>query len=142
MRGPKPRFNVFEQIESVKRILESVVPDKDSFRVRGLVLRCTKYKVGLIKNLNSTERAVYDLLLKHKLNPKTAYERLLLEFVPSHIKEKLVQRQIGVRAARSQYVQWKRMCGTRAGASIMDEMKTTMGRLRWKSQEDTPKIQQ
>lgn len=134
-RGPKFQFNVFERIKSVKAILVSVVPDGDSFRVRGLVLRCAKYKVGLIKHLNSTERKVYDLLLKHQYNPKIVYEWLLLEDVPQHIREKLVQNKISLLHARQQYVQWKRMSGTRLGKELMEEIQNVVRRLRWKSQE-------
>ncbi len=134
-KGPKFQFNVFERIESVKRILEPVVPDRNSFKLRGLVLRCTKYRVKLIKGLSEIERKTYDLLLKHKLNPKTVYEWLLLEDVPHNIKEKLVKNTISFEDARHQYVQWKRMSGTRAGAEIMDEMRNIIRRIRWKSQE-------
>jgi hypothetical protein len=137
-KGTKPWFDLFEQIESTKRILLPVVADKDSFKVRGLVLRCVKYKAGLIKKLNSTEATAYDLLQKNKLRPKTVYEWLLLEDVPPHIKEKLVQHKIGIRTARHQYVQWKRMSGTRAGIEVMEEIRNVIGRLKWKSQEDTP----
>ena len=139
-RGPKYQFNVFERIESIKRILEPVVPDKDSFKVRGVVMRCAKYRVGLIKSLNNTERRAYDLLLKHKYNPKTIYEWLLLEDTPPHIKEKLVQNRISLLDARQQYVQWKRMHGTRAGTHLIEEIRNTIRRLRWKSQEDLPKL--
>jgi len=133
LRGPQ--FNVFERIESVKAILEPVAPDRESFKVRGLILRCAKYRIGLIKNLNTVERKTYDLLLKHKYSPKTVYEWLLLEDAPQHIKEKLVQNKISLEDAHHQHVQWKRLCGIRAGTEIMNEMRNIIRRLRWKSQE-------
>jgi len=126
---------VFEQIESVKRILEPAVPDGDSSRICGLTLRCVRYKLGQVKKLNSVEAKTYDLLLKNKLNPKTVYEWFLVENAPPYIKEKLSQGKMGLRTARAQYVQWKRMSNTRSGKEIMDEMKNIVRRLRWKSQE-------
>jgi hypothetical protein len=135
-QGPKYQFNVFERIKSIQELLAPLVPDGDAFRVRGLVMRCAKYRVGLIKTLDSTERKAYDLLLKHGYNPKTAYEWVLLEDVPQHIREKLVQNKVSFVRARQQYVQWKRMTGTRSGAEIMEEVRSVIGRMRWKSQED------
>lgn len=131
----RKNFNVFEQIKSVKRILEPVVPDADSFRLRGLVMRCVKYKVGQCKKLNDAESKTYELLLKNKLNHKTVYEWLLLEDVPPHIKEKLVQRKINLYDARVQFVQWKRLNGSRAGKTLMEEILNVIRRLKWKSQE-------
>lgn len=133
--GPKYQFNVFERIKSVKEILAVVVPDKDSFRVRGLVMRCAKYQVGLIKVLSVEQRKAYDLLLKHRYSPKTVYEWLLLEDVPEHIHQKLVQNLISLSNARKQFVQWKRLSGTRAGQEIMSDIRSDVRRLRWKSQE-------
>lgn len=128
-------INVFEQIESTKKILQPIVQG-DSFRLRGLILRCAKYRIGKIKKLNSIEAMTYDLLLKHKLHPKTVYEWLLLEDVPQHIKEKIVQRKISLQNARAQYVQWKRLNGTRAGQSLMEEILSVIRRLKWRSQEE------
>jgi len=131
-------FNVFEQIKSVKRILEPLAPDGGSFRLRGLVMRCAKYRVGQVKKLKGLEARAYDLLLNQKLNPKTVYEWLLLEDVPQHIKEKIVQRKVNLQDARREYVQWKRMNSTRAGKELMEEIQTVIRRLRWKSQEGLP----
>lgn len=130
------RVNVFEQIKSAKEILLPVVADGDSFRLRGLVLRCVKYRLGKVKKLNREEAQTYDLLLKNKLCPKTVYEWLLLEDVPQHIKEKIVQRKLSLNAARMQYVQWKRLNGTRAGKALMEDILSVIRRLKWKSQEE------
>jgi uncharacterized coiled-coil DUF342 family protein len=69
--------------------------------------------------------------------PKGLYEWLLLENVPQHIKQKLLEHKITILEAHRQYVQWKRMSSTRAGTEIMDEMKNVIRRLRWKSQEES-----
>ena len=138
MKKGEPRFNVFERINSVKEILAPVVPDRDGYTLRGLVLRCVKYRVGHIKRLNSKEAKAYDLLLQHKLVPKTVYEWLLLEDLPQHLKEKLAHNKISLDNARMQFVQWKRLSGTRAGQDIMEEMRNIIGRLRWKSHEGLP----
>jgi hypothetical protein len=134
--GRKHRFNVFERIKSIKEILAPVVPDGDAFRVRGVVMRCAKYQAGLIKTLDSTERKAYNLLLRHGHKPKKVYGWLLLEDVPPHIREKLVQNRISLRQAREQYVRWKRLDGTRTGTELMEEIRNVIGRLRWKSQEE------
>jgi hypothetical protein len=135
-QGRKHQFNVFERIKSIKEILAPVVPEGDRFRIRGAVMRCARYQVGLIKTLTGTERRVYDLLLKHGHKPKRVYEWLLLEDVPEHLREKLVQNRINLKEARRQFVQWKRMSSTRAGVELMEEIRSVIGRMRWKSQED------
>ena len=90
MKRDKRRVDVFKRIESVKKILEPVSLKMDKKQIRGLVMRCAKSQTKLIKKLNKTESKVYDLLLKHNIKPKTAYQYLLLEDVPPHIKDKLV----------------------------------------------------
>jgi len=50
----RKNFNVFQQIESVKQILEPIVPDRDSFRLRGLVMRCMEKP----RRINLEERRV------------------------------------------------------------------------------------
>ncbi len=141
-RGPKYQFNVFERIESIKDILEPIVQDRDRRRTRALVLRCAKYQVKQINTLTETETKIYDILLKHKYTPKRVYEWLLLEDVPKHIKEKVALNKISLVEAGQQYVQWKRMTGTQAGKTIMDEMRNIIRRLRWKSQEEIPTMRQ
>jgi len=130
------RVNVFEQIKSVKQILQPIAPNGDSLTVRGLVLRCVKYRNGQVKKLDAEAAKAYDLLLKNNLLPKGVYEWLLLENIPSHIKQKLVEHKITQREAHEQYTQWKRMMNTRSGKEIMDEMRNVVRRLKWKSQEE------
>lgn len=139
MGNCKMNPTVFEQIESVKKILSPIVSEGENFRRRGLILRCVKFKTGQVKKLSKEESMIYDLLLKNKLNPKTVYEWLLLENVPAHIKEKLVQKKISLNEARIQFVKWKRLSDTHAGNALMDEIKNIIRRLRWKSQEGLPK---
>ncbi len=135
MRHDKRRVNVFSRIESIKKILEPIALKMDSKKIRGLVMRCAKYQTKLIKKLNKTEAKAYDLLLKNNVKPKTAYQYLLLEDVPPHIKEKLVLNKISHEEARRQFVQWKRYSDTKAGNELMEEIKNIIRRLRWKSQE-------
>lgn len=137
MKPKKSQFNVFERIESVKRLLAPISLNKDKVKIRGLVMKCARYHVGLIKKLNKNEASAYDLLLKNKLNPKTVYSWMLLEDVPPHIKEKLVQNKINFEDARRQFVQWKRFSGTRAANEIMEEMRNIIRRLKWRSQEES-----
>lgn len=135
MKRGEPRFNVFERIESIKEILEPVVPNKDGFKIRGLALRCVKYRLGKISKLNKEEAKTYDLLLKNNLHPKRVYEWLLLEDVPKHIREKLEKNKISMDDARCQYVQWKRLAGSRMSDQLMEDIRNMARRLKWKSQE-------
>lgn len=139
MSNCKTNPTVFEQIEYAKRILAPVVPDGDGFRLRGLVSRCVKFRKKQIKTLTSEQTAVYDLLLKNGLNPQRVYEWLLLENVPAHIKEKLVQRKLSMKDARAEFIKWKRYSDTRAGNEVMEEIKNIVRRLKWRSQEDLHK---
>jgi len=131
----RKRFNVYERIESVKQILKPVVLDGNGFRLRGILLRCVRYRLGKDATLGKEESQALDILLKNKLNPKTVYEWMLAEQIPAHIKEKIVQRKLKFREGRAQYVQWKRQCNTRLGKNVMEEMRNIVGRLKWKSQE-------
>ncbi|MBS3148163.1 hypothetical protein J4219_04725 [Candidatus Woesearchaeota archaeon] len=137
----KYRFNVFERIKSVKDILQPVCPDKDSFTVRGLVMRCVKYRARLINKLNQDESRAYELLLKNKLNPKTVYTWLLLEDSPPELRQKLEQNKISIIDARHEYVRWKRQSGTNSAQELMEEMRTVIGRLKWKSHESLHNLQ-
>jgi len=139
MRLSNKRYNVFERIESIKDILEPVALSRDKLKIRGLVNRCARYQVRLVKKLTKQEARAYDLLLKNKLRPKTVYSWLLLEDVPPHIKEKLAHNKISFEEARPQFVQWKRHNSTRAANELMEEMKNTIRRLRWRSQEESNK---
>ncbi len=132
----KYRFNVFEKIEFIKNILQPIVPDKNSFRIKGLVLQCRQFRIGRIKKLTADESKTLELLLKHNLNPRTAYKWLCLEDVPPQIKEKLLHNKISFADAASQSHKLKRMMGTRSGNDIMNDMREVIGRLKWKSQED------
>jgi len=140
MKGKRAGFNVFKEIESVKRLVAPLGLNKDSEKLRGIILRCRKYRVGQVKKLDEVEAQVYEIFLKNNLHPKTVYEWMLLEDVPPHIKEKLEKNKIGKEAARRQYVQWKKHNGTRLANELMEEMKNVIGRLKWKSQEESDKL--
>jgi len=133
MKPGQKRFNVFDRIKSVKELLAPI--SQDSFTIRGLVLRCVKFRVGQAKKLNGTEAKTYDLLLKNGYHPKRVYEWLLLEDAPPHIREKLEQKKISIENARAQCIQWKKFSGSRLATELMEEMRNTIRRLRWKSQE-------
>lgn len=137
MKGKRSGFNVFKEIESVKRLAAPLGLNKDSEKLRGLLLRCRKYRVGQVKKLDEVEAQLYEILLKNKLHPKTVYEWMLLEDVPPHIKDKLQKNKISKEAARQEYVQWKKHNGTRLANELMAEIKNVIGRLKWKSQEES-----
>ncbi len=134
----KNQFNVFERIESVKRILQPLVPDGNSVKVRGLVMRCSKYRAKLIDKLTPMEAKAYDILLSRKLNPKTVYLWLLLEDAPPELRQKLEQNTISILDARSEFVKWKRMASYSSSNELMRDIREVVGKLRWKSQENTP----
>ncbi len=134
----KNQFNVFERIESVKHILQPLVPDGNSMKVRALVMRCSKYHVKLIDKLTPDEAKAYDLLLSRKLNPKTIYMWLLLEDSPPELRQKLEQNKISILNARTEFVKWKRMANYSSSNELMRDIREVVGRLRWKSQENTP----
>ena len=136
MKVRKDQFNVFERIESVKEILMPVCPDKNSFQIRALVMRCVKFRVGQAKKLTKAESMTYDLLLKHKIAPKTAYMWMLLEQCPPELRAKLEANAITLIDAHRQLVQWKRLSGSQSGQDIMDEMRIIIRRLQWRSQEN------
>jgi len=134
----KNQFNVFERIESVKRIMQPFVPDGNSVKIRGLVMRCVKYRAKLVDKLSPTEAKVYDLLLSRKLNPKTVYTWLLLEDVPPEMRLRLEQNKLSITKARDEFVKWKRMASYSSSSELMRDIREVIGKLRWKSQENTP----
>ena len=104
-------------------------------------MRCVKYRARLINKLNQDESRAYELLLKNKLNPKTVYTWLLLEDSPPELRQKLEQNKISIIDARHEYVRWKRQSGTNSAQELMEEMRTVIGRLKWKSHESLHNLQ-
>ena len=128
--------NVFEQIKSVKVILNPLFADQKKVKMRGVVLRCVKFRKRQIPKLTEFEARVYDALLTHKLKPQTVYEWLLLEDVPEFLKKKLIEQKISIRNARYEYVKWKRMNFQCEGGQLMEEIRKVVRCLRWESQEN------
>jgi hypothetical protein len=129
------KMNVFERIEYIRDILRPVTKDISDKEVTGLVLQIQSYREGKRKELNQTHRAIYDLLLKHELTPKTVYVWMLLEKAPSHVKDKLRAQKISIRDASKMSYSWRRMVTTRAGKDIMANMQAVIGGLKWRGQE-------
>ncbi len=135
MSMAKNQFDVFERIQAIRELLKPVLSDKEMQRLSGLVLRLQHFRVGRVKELSVSERQAFDLLLKHGFNPKTVYEWLMLECVPSHIKKQMLDFSISLRDARYEFVKWKRMSFKCEGGQLMERMKSVIGGLQWESQE-------
>ncbi len=127
------QHNVFEQIKSVRALLEPVL-GKDC-TVIGSLLRIAKFRLGRIDSLSPIEQRAFDLLLKNNYNPKTVYEWFLLENVPDNLRQQLIANRISIRSARYEYVKWKRMSHATAGDSLKEDIRKVVGCLRWESQE-------
>ncbi|MFC1741615.1 hypothetical protein ACFL3V_03715 [Nanoarchaeota archaeon] len=139
MRPMNPKWKkmtVFERIEAIRSILKPVTADMSDTEVTGLVLQVQSYKEGKKKELNQTHRAIYDLLLKHDVSPKSVYVWMLLERAPSHVKEKLRAKKISIKDASTMSYNWRRMVSTRAGKDIMANMRAVIGGLKWRGQEN------
>ncbi|MBN1544321.1 hypothetical protein JW898_02560 [Candidatus Woesearchaeota archaeon] len=130
------KMNVFERIEAIRQILKPVTKDTPDKELVGLVLQVQSFREGKHKELNETQRAIYDLLMKHELSPKTVYCWLLLERAPSHVKEKLKARKVSIKDGMTMSYEWRRMMNTKAGKDIMAEMMAVIGGLKWRGQEN------
>ena len=134
------KWDVFQRIEYVKQILKDIEDIKDSTTIKGCTLHIWHYKLNRRDSLSNLERLVYEVLLKHDLHAKTVYEWFLLEDLPPHIKEKLISGKISMKDASKMNNSWKRMISTRAGKEIINEIRLTIGGLKWKGQEDLVKL--
>lgn len=130
--GDKPD-NVFAKIASVKEKLLPAIEGLTDKQVRSILCHCWYYKYGRKKKeLIAKEKEVYDLLLEHKISPKTAYEWFRLIDAPDHIKQKIVKCEISFNDASSRMNSWRRMISTKNGKEIMEDMKNVIGGLQWK----------
>ena len=124
--------DVFEKIESVKEKLKSVTEGLSNKEIQSILGHCVWFRRGRRKELNDKEREVNDLLLKHDIIPKSAYDLFLLNKAPAHIRKKIKERKLSYSMACRKTVQWRKMISTRAGKEIMDDMRKVIGGLQWK----------
>ena len=129
--GDKPD-NYFEKIESVKKILLPTIQGFNDKQIRSILCHCVYYKSERRKLLTDKEREVYDLLLSHKLSPKTTYNWFCLINAPDHVKQKVMKQEISFAGAMARSYAWRRMTGRKSGKEIMEEIKTIIGGLEWK----------
>jgi hypothetical protein len=132
----KPQ-NVFPKIVSLKEKLLPAVEGLSDTQIRSIICHCAYYKCGRKKELSEKEREVYDLLLRHKISPKTAYEWFRLMDVPDHIRQKIMRCEISMTEASARSYAWKRMITTRAGKQMMEDIRKIIGGLQWKNRNHT-----
>lgn len=137
--GRKPE-DVFEKIESAKKILRTVYADKSDRDFKRILCHCVYHKQGRKSELLGEEREFYDFLMKNKLNPKTLYEYFLFYDAPDHIKAQLREGKISLREAQSRSFAYKRMITTRNGKDIMQDILNVIRRLEWKGLNNTMRM--
>ncbi len=134
--GSQPK-NVFLKIESVKQKLSPVTSDMNDKQIRNILCHISYFCHGRRKELTQQERETYDLMLKYKICPKTAYQWFYLVGAPEHIKQKVKLREIGYEEACKLKQEWRMMIGTKSSKDIMNEMRRIVGGLEWKNKNTT-----
>lgn len=132
--------SIFDKVNEVKQHIKATLPEIDSDRLIIMLCRCRRYYEGNLhygrreikdnrqkkQELTETERILYDLLLRLKLNPSTAYRWFLATRVPSDIKEKLEKGMISQRKALEISANRKRVKESNIGLLMMEEIRTIM----------------
>ncbi len=104
-------MNVFEKVENVKKLMKENIGEISSGELLRLVQRLAnrwQYKKKR-KNyrLSKEELQVYELFLKHKLNPQTVYRWMLLCRSPAEIKNRIVEGNLSLRNASKEKQRYK-----------------------------------
>ncbi|MEK6849068.1 MAG: hypothetical protein AABY01_00705 [Nanoarchaeota archaeon] len=133
----KNQFDVFARIESMRELFKPWVPDGNSVKIRALLMRCVKFRLKQIDKLTPVESELYDFMLSHKLLPKTIYLYFLMEDVPPELKAKMQKNEMSLQKANVEFLKWKRLMQHSSAKTLLQDVKETIGRLRWKSQENT-----
>jgi len=129
-------WNVFERINYALQVLAPATEGMTEDEIRGCLLHVWELQIGKKKNLSDKERMIYDILLQNGLKPKTLYDWMLMRNCPAHIKEKLRDAKISMKDASAMSRKWRMMMSTKAGKEIMTDIRTVIGGLKWKGQED------
>ncbi len=127
--------DVFIKIDKVRNLLSSQLGNMSDEELQTSLCHCWYFKFGRKKELTEKEYIILDLLLKNGLSPKTVYHWFLLNKAPEHIKDKLTAGKMSLRGAISESYDWRTMRTQRGCEKLMDDMKTIIGGLNWKSQE-------
>lgn len=128
-------LDIFTKIEVVKNLIESVAGEITNKELQSALCHCWYYKFGRRKELSDKEHIILDILLKHKLSPKTVYHWFLLNNAPESVKSKLKERKIGLRNAISASYNLRTMRTKRGSEKLMEDMRIVIRGLTWKSHE-------
>ncbi len=102
------KVSIFDKTKEIKEYISMVLPEVDGSRLIHVISHCRRFYEGKlhygrrsikenqsrVRDLTEAERILYDLLLKHNLNPSTTYRWFLATRVPTDIKEKLAKGMI------------------------------------------------
>jgi len=134
--GDKPD-NYFDKIESIKRILAPITQDMNDKQIKNIICHCAYFSIGRKKTLTDLEREAYDLLLAKKVNVRTAYNWFLVLLLPPHLTEKMKKGELGYYDAMKKGYAWRKMTGRKNSDEVMNEIRSIIGGLEWKSKNTT-----
>ena len=83
------KINVFEKIKAIEEQIKLELPHLNLNKTTYMFGSVSHFISGEIKNLNEDERALYDFMIRHKLNHKTTYNWFLLKNAPHELKIKI-----------------------------------------------------
>ena len=123
--------NIFEQLKITKEILSPVIKGKNDDEIRIMLSRCANYYGGRDLKFTKLESALYELLLKKELHPKTVYKYFLAQRYPENIKKLLRENKIGFTNAQARAQAQKRFKNSNNAKQLMEDMKSVVGGLEW-----------
>ncbi|MBI2573566.1 hypothetical protein HYV86_06900 [Candidatus Woesearchaeota archaeon] len=136
-------MSIFYKVNEVREHIKQEIPELSGDRLIHMLAHCRRHWEGnlhygrravkenalKVRELTKTEHILYDLLLRLKLNPSTAYRWFLATRVPDDIKEKLRNNQISQKKALEISANRKRVKESNIGLLMMEEIRTIMGGL-------------
>jgi hypothetical protein len=145
VRDKGKKRNIFDKVTEIEEILYNSLPELKGDRklLIYMLCHCRRYFEGKLyygrrsigdnihrqRPLTINERVIYDLLIRHNLNPSTAYRWFLYTRIPSDLKEKMMSDRISARQALTISANRKKTKDSKLGILMMEEIGECIRRL-------------
>lgn len=128
------KVNIFDKVNRIRKDLIILFPEIEPDRLLSMFSHCRRYYEGKLhygrrtskekmpRNLSTSERILYDYLLKNNLNPSTTYRWFLATRVPEDIKQKLREGRISHKKAMQISANRRRVKESNSGLLMTEEI--------------------
>lgn len=139
------RVNVFDKVESIRKLIFEHLPEINEDELIYMLSHCREYYEGNLyygrrtadqeekqkrpkRKLTKIESELFQLLLKHKINPSTGYRWFLAARVPEDIMNELKRKNMTISKAMEISRNRKRVIDNKLGWQLISMIKETV---RW-----------